>query len=238
MKKYLLLLAACLLLSACQSQKEEKPAISTPETEKVTVAITTETEKADVESQEPPTPPLLENFQATPQLSLFPRAGAFRPEDDDEKGLQFWRTFIDHLIRTSGPVKTAEDNIAFGFRAIKGLDSVGVFSPIAVKPNTSYEVSTEFTCDLSEGATAGIGLLEFDEFMWIGEQYSESMANEHQIGSQQGISLSGKVETQKQTFTFITSPKTTMIHLVFFRDGIQDRNPILIDNIEIKETVK
>ena len=186
----------------------------------------------------PPTPPIFEDFQGAPQLSLFPRAGAYRPANDDEQGLQFWNTYIDHLMRTSGPTKTggeADNNIAFGFRAIKGLDSVGVFSPIAVNPGTTYEVSARLTGNLAEGATAGIGLLEFNEFLWLGEQYPEALVKKHQIGRQLLSTATSAMDGLEQKATFTTNPKTHMIHLIFYRDGTQDRNPVLIDDIGIKE---
>lgn len=231
--KFLTILLFILSLTGCQSQTTEEQVVA-PKVEVPKQAKT----PTQAEEQEPPTPPLFENFQATPQISLFPRAGAFHPEAEDEKGIQFWRTYIDHLTRTSGPTQIgteAEPNIAFGFRAIKGLDSVGVFSPIAVSPETTYEVKALLSCNLTEGATAGIGVLEFKKFLWIGEQFSETMAKEHQVGTQQGIKLKGNVEKQSQSFTFTTGPRTKMIHLVFFRDGVQDRNPVLIDDIEINE---
>ncbi len=221
--KFLTILLFLLNLTACQSQTDK----AQPQTEKV-----------ELKEQTPPTPPLYEDFQASPQLSLFPRAGAFRPEDDDEQGLPFWRTYMEHLTRTSGPLKVGAEedtNIAFGFRAIKGLDSVGVFSPLAVEPGKTYEVKALISCDLTEEASAGIGVLEFKEFLWISDQFSESMAKEHQVGAKQGVKLSGKVEKQQQSFTFTTSPQTKMIHLLFFRDGAQDRNPVVIDDIGIIE---
>ncbi len=243
--KVLSIILLLLSLLACQSQTDEKQ----NKTAKVDAPTQVESgQETPQEPQEnsakkpptppsPPSPPIFENFQARPQLSFFPRAGAFRPANDDKEGLQYWRTYIEHLMRTSGPIKPEPDgdNIAFGFRAIKGLESVGVFSPLAVKPNTTYEVSVVISCDLTEDASAGIGLLEFKEFLWIGEQFSEEMAKEHQIGAQKGITLSGKIENQAKNFTFTTGPQTEMIHLIFFRDGAQDRNPVLIDDIAIDE---
>ncbi len=239
MKKYLYLLLVCsLFFTACQSENTDHSASLSQTSSPVTTSEATsdKTKENPAPQAVPPSPPLYENFQSRPQLSLFPRAGAFRPEDDDEQGLQFWRTYIDHMVRTSGPIKPDADaeNIVFGFRAIKGLDSVGVFATIAVKPSTSYAVSARFTCNLTEGASTGIGLQEFNKFMWIGEQYSESLARQTQLGTQQGFSLSGKVEKQLNTFTFTTGPETRMVHLIFFRDGSHDRNPVLIDDIEIK----
>jgi hypothetical protein len=233
--KLLTILLFILSLMACQSQSDNEQA----KTAKVEAPRTTE--KNISEEPNPPTPPLYEDFQASPKLSLFPRAGSFRPEDDDKEGLPYWSTYIEHLTRTSGPLKTGaetESNIAFGFRAIKGIDSVGLFSPIAVEPGTTYEVTAVFSCDLIEEASAGIGVLEFNQFLWIGDQFSESMAKEHQTGAQQGVKLSGKVESQQQSFTFTTGPQTKMIHLVFFRDGAQDRNPVVIDDIGIRALEK
>ncbi len=246
----LIILLILLSLIACQSQTDEtQPVPKKAEVSKAPEkAITTPTEpkKAEELSEEqeqpptPPTPPLFENFQEAPKISLFPRTGAFRPEDDDEKGLQFWRTYIDHLTRTSGPIKTgkddeAEKNIAFGFRSIKGIDSIGLFSPIAVTPDTTYQVEALFNCELKDGASTGIGILEFNEFLWIGEQFSESMAEKYQTGVQEGVQLTGKIDNQVQSFNFTTSPETKMIHLLFFRNGVEDRSPVVIDDIGIKE---
>jgi hypothetical protein len=253
--KLAIALIILLCLTACQTQTpDEKPpeqnlsekfrpeqAPKTPATAdelKSTTSAAATNDEVEIDRQEPPRPPLFEDFQGQPQMSLFPRAGAYRPELEDSQGLQFWRTYIDHLLRTSGPVKVdqeGQENIVFGFRAIKGIDSVGFFSPIAVHPSTRYEVRASVSCDLAPGATAGIGLLEFDKFQWLGEQFPESLSKKTQIGSRIGVSLREKVEKQPQTFSFTTGPKTAMIHLIFFRDGKHDRNMVAIDNISIKQ---
>ncbi|WP_020674954.1 hypothetical protein [Geopsychrobacter electrodiphilus] len=255
--KPLVALLFLLSLVACQSQNnDDLPAtktISPPAAQAVpaktdepptrattqeTTKLTPEVKNTDSKQQDPPRPPLFENFQGAPQLSLFPRTGAYRPEDNDTEGMQYWRTFIEHLLRTSGPTKAkgaTDGNISFGFRGIKGIDSVGFFSPIAVQPTTRYEIRTTFSCDLTAGATAGIGILEFNKFLWVGEQYPESLIKESQVGAQVGVRLKGKVEKQLQTFSFTTGPKTAMIHLIFFREGKPDRNTVTIDDISIKE---
>ena len=94
----------------------------------------------------PPTPPLLETFQGDPQLSLFPRLGDFRPEDDDER-LPFWKSYREHLLKISGVVKAdaVSSNRIFSFRGIKGIDSVAHFAPLAVQPNTRYRVRLSST---------------------------------------------------------------------------------------------
>lgn len=247
----LLLLAGCMLLAACESSHNDTssnptsppaPAVKPADQQDQAPPQTPSPEtQSEIEKQTPPAPPLSEDFQGKPKLSLFPRAGTYRPEDDNAKGIKFWLTYIDHLRRTSGPIKPdgdKSDNIAFAFRPIKGLDSVGYFSPIAVKPSTTYAVSARFNCDLPEGATAGVGVLEFDRFQWIGEQFSQSLAQKHQLASQPGISLSGKVDNKVEKFTFTTGAKTGMIHLVFFREGKHDRKPVIFDDISIKEVKK
>ncbi len=236
MRRYLFVLfASSILLVACQSEPKSATAPAAQKDLQPVNTLTSPEKKPPQAS--PPAPPLVENFQGRPQLSLFPRAGAYRPEDKDERELQFWKTYIDHLIRTSGPLKPDDksDNIAFGFRAIKGLDSIGFFSPIAVEPKTEYSVRVRFTCDLAQGAKTGVGLQEFSQFKWIGEQYPESLVKQLLLGTHRAIDLEGKVDGQLKDFTFTTGPDTAMIHLIFFRDGSHDRNPVIIDDIEISE---
>lgn len=182
----------------------------------------------------PPSPPLLETFDKDPVLSLFPRAGDYRPEEKDER-LPYWATFIDHLIRISGIVQHPQTgNRAWSFRGINTIDSVGWFSPVAVQPGTSYTVSFKLKAELPEGGSAGIGLLEFDEFLWVNEQYSESLAKKHIRCAQPGLHLTGAPDFEPQTFTFTTGPDTRMIHLVLFREGTHSRDGVLFDDIVIK----
>jgi hypothetical protein len=201
-----------------------------------TVAKTVKTEAAETSAstatKTPPTPPVSEDFQGEPQLSLFPRAGDFRPADDDER-LPFWATFIDHLTRMTG---VAEDktsgNRAWLFRAIDTIDSVGYFAPLAVEPSTTYEVSFKLNTELPDAASAGIGILEFDEFLWLPEQYTEATFKEHFRASQEGLRLTGTVKGS-HAFSFTTGPDTGMIHLTLFRDGPQDNKGLLFDDIKI-----
>ena len=68
----------------------------------------------------PPTPPILETFDAKPQLSLFPRLGDYRPEDTDKDRLPYWRSYLEHLQKISGVVKSdpTGGNRIFAFRTI------------------------------------------------------------------------------------------------------------------------
>lgn len=220
------------LLAGCSSPEKGS------ETAKST-GVPQPTVQKSTEEQAPPAPPLRETFDGEPRLSLFPRVSAFRPEDGDTEGLSYWGTFIDHLIRTSGLVEKAGrgGSRAWAVRSIKGIDSVAFFSPLAVKPQTAYRVSFALKCELPKEATAGVGVIEFDEFLWIGEQYPESLLRQHQTGAREGVRLKGKEEWKEHSFTFTTSPKTRMVHLILFRDGAEDRkHPVLFDDIRIEET--
>jgi hypothetical protein len=145
-----------------------------------------------------------------------------------------WATFIDHIVRTSGPVKVG-DETRFAFRSLADLNSVGFFLPLAVKPETSYRVSFKLWANLPEGGESGAGILEFDEFLWIGYQYPRSLSEQHFLRAQPGVTLRGDHKGATQSFTFQTGPQTRMIHLVFFREGNPSRNSIAIDDIEIRE---
>jgi len=229
------------LLAGCGSREREdekaspSAVSSAPGQEAAEAPATPATEIAEVQ---PPAPPMSENFDGEPQLSLFPRVSGSRPEDGDSEGLGFWKTYIEHLLRTCGVADQAgrDGSRAWLIRSIKGLESVAFFSPLAVKPETAYRVSFAFKGELPEGASAGIGILEFDEFLWIGEQYPESLMRDHQTGARDGVRLQGKQEWQDHSFTFTTAPKSRMIHLVLFRDGADDRKqPVFFDDIRIEE---
>ncbi len=190
-------------------------------------------EQATQPEQTTPRPPVFENFQGTPQLSLFPRAGDFRPADGSDR-LPYWSTFIEHLVKVTG---VAEEQVtgsrAWVFRSIKSIDSLGYFSPLGVEPQTAYQVSFTLAAELAEGASAGIGILEFNEFLWIPGQYTEETFKQHFRGSHEGKRLTG-TSKEEHTFTFTTGPETRMIHLVLFREGTHDRNSVMFDDIKIE----
>lgn len=217
------LLLVTLLAAACSRDEAPQP----PAAKESPPAAAT-----DSTPPPPPKPPIKEDFEGEPKLSLFPRAGDFAPEETDKEATGYWLTFIDHLLRISGPVKKA-DGRAFAIRGIKTIQSVGFFAPLAVEPNTDYRVAYRAWCKLPKGAATGIGYLEFNEFLWIGEQFQKSLSQKHFRGAREGVRLTGKQEGTLQQFTFRSGPETRMIHLVFFIEGETDRDPVLIDDIEI-----
>ncbi|PLX79551.1 MAG: hypothetical protein C0615_02295 [Desulfuromonas sp.] len=192
-------------------------------------------DQAEEQERIPPTPPLFEDFQAKPVLSIFPRVGDYQPAPDDERH-PFWLTFIDHLNKVSGLLSNREDgNKAWSFRSVNTIDSVAFFAPLKVEPATTYHVSYRIRAELPEDAKTGIGVLEFDEFLWDGEQYTEETTKKHLLRSSVGIELTGSIEWEERSFEFQTTPKTEMIHLVFYRDGAHSRDPVLIDDIRIEK---
>lgn len=230
----LLLASLLLLLAACQEEPPATTAAPAPPAPAPPEAAAAAT-RPDLE---PPRPPIFEDFQGQPQLSLFPRVGDFRPEDGSEKA-PFWITFIDHLVKVTGVAEEqATGNRAWSFRGIKSIDSVGFFAPLAVDPQTTYHVSFRITTDLAEGATAGIGVLEFDQFLWVGDQFTEAMYKEHFRGAREGVRQSGSQPWQERSFDFTTGPETRMVHLVLFREGTHDRNPVMFDDIRVETADK
>ena len=197
-------------------------------------AETESQEQLETSKQEAPQPPIFEDFQGAPQLTLFPRVGDVRPEENSDR-LPYWNTFIDHLVKVTG---IAEDqttgNRRWAFRSINSIDSVGYFSPLRVEPQTSYKISFEIAAELEEGASAGIGILKFNQFLWIPNQYTDETFKAHFRGSVEGKRLSGTI-TGTHTFTFTSGPDTRMIHIVLFREGTHDRNSVMFDNIGIEK---
>jgi hypothetical protein len=220
--------------STQKSSPEKQEAISSPEQEEVLAAVPPLEQQSEAEEQEPPRPPIFEDFQGSPQLSLFPRIGDFRPVDDSDR-LPYWNTFIEHLVKVT---RVAEDKETgrrgWAFRSIKSIDSVGYFSPVAVEPQSSYEVSFTLSAELEEGASAGLGILEFNEFLWVAHQYTEETFNQHYRGIHEGKRLT-ETGTGEYTIHFTTGPETHMIHIVLFREGTHDRNSLMFDNIRIEQ---
>jgi len=220
----------CLSSFACKS--EEKAAPPPP-----VVAKGAETKAPEAEPT-PPGVPVTETFEREPQLSLFARVASYRPADDDSEALGFWTTYIDHIQRTSGmrPQSGRDNSNGWVIHGIKGLTSVAFFAPLAVKPATRYHVSFDFKGELPKDASAGIGALEFKEFLWIGEQFTEELSKKYQSSVFPGIVVKSKSDWQSYSFDFTTSAQAGMIHLILYRDGNMDREkPVFFDNIAITE---
>lgn len=222
----ILLLCVVLAFLGCQEE--------VPQTELTEKPVPAEPVAEVEQAATPPTPPMLEDFQSNPKLSLFPRVGDFRPANEDDR-LPYWKTFIDHLAKVTGVVESPEDgNRAWSFRSINTVDSLGYFSPLAVEPATRYQVSFKLKAELPEEASAGIGIIEFNEFLWIGEQYSEETFNKHYRGVHEGVRLTGNIDWEEHSFTFTTGPETQMIHIILFREGAHERSGVLYDDIKIE----
>lgn len=220
----------CLFCFACKSEEKDTPQTPPPAKES--------TAKAPEAEPTPPGVPVTETFEREPQLSLFARVASFRPADDDSEALGFWTTYIDHVQRTSGmrPKAGRDDSNGWVIHGIKGMTSVAFFAPLAVKPETRYHVSFDYKGELPKDASAGMGALEFKEFLWIGEQFTEELSKEYQSGAFPGMAVKSKKGWQTYSFDFTTSPHAGMIHLVLYRDGNMDREkPVFFDNIAITE---
>ena len=185
----------------------------------------------------PPRPPIHENFDGRPQLSLFPRLGDFKPEEFDQNRLPYWRSYLAHLQKVTGVTskEAGGGNQSFAFRTIKGISSVGYFSPLAVEPNTVYKVAAQIKVELPKGGSAGIGVIGFDQFLWRGEQFTQTLDNKHRTETHAGVKLTESCDWTEQMFTFTTGPDTKMVHLVLFREGTANRKPMLLDDISIEK---
>jgi hypothetical protein len=235
---YIACLAMLVFPAGCS---EETPRTDTHEIQKdaqtvvaeevsVPAQMTVETETSD---KQPPRPPLREDFQGEPKLTFFPRAGNFQPPRHSQHHPD-WRTLINQLVKVTGVVENAADSSrGWVFRSIDSIDSVGYFSPVAVEPGRIYQVTFKLIADLPAGASAGVSILEFDEFLWIGEQYTEETYGKHFLHEREGRRLTGKGHGI-QSFVFSTGPETRMVHLVLFRDGTHDGNSLMFDDIEIR----
>jgi hypothetical protein len=225
----ILILVLCLSSFACTAEeKAAPPAVAKGEGAKAPAAEPT-----------PPGVPVTETFEREPQLSLFARVAAYRPPDTDSADLGVWTMDIDHIQRTSGmrPGSGRDNSNGWMMQGIKGMSSVAFFAPLAVKPTTRYHVSFDFKGDLPKDGSAGIRVLEFKEFLWIGEQFTEALSKKYQSGAYPCIAVKRKSDWLNYSFNFTTSPQAGMVHLVLYRDGNMDvEHPVFFDNIAMTES--
>ncbi|RMF46124.1 MAG: hypothetical protein D6751_05835, partial [Deltaproteobacteria bacterium] len=106
--------------------------------------------------------------------------------------------------------------------------------PLAVQPGQTYRISARIRCQLPDKVRTGIGVQEFDQFLWIGNQFDAEQEKQHLLRSKVGISLEGDHDWEDVTFDFTTGPKAGMIHLILFLDGPADRVPVLFDDLRIE----
>ena len=83
------------------AQKNKEAAKELMAASEQATSIEEKSSQTEQTNQEPPRPPIFEDFQGAPQLTLFPRAGDFRPEEGSDR-LPYWNTFIEHLIKVTG----------------------------------------------------------------------------------------------------------------------------------------
>jgi hypothetical protein len=233
----ILALFGIMSLLGCQSKEERGP---TQEKETAAQISQPSPEKNQQQDQPttpptPPTPPITETFEGSPQLSLFPRVADFQPEPDDSERLPYWRTFMEHIQKTSGVriVSKEPTNNALQIKSLDSIDSVAFFAPIAVEPGVSYDISLKFKGEMPAGGRAGIAALEFSEFLWIGDQFTESQTRQYQVGVIKGKDLESSAEWQEHSHSFTVGPKTKMIHLVFYRDAEDGKEAVFFDDIAI-----
>ena len=239
--RYLALLSSCLLLLwGCDAPPTSGSLATGPgrgDQPSASAAATAATEPEEATNKpKPPTPPLAENFDGDPQLSIFPRVGKARPDPADSQQTGIWAAYIDHLLRTSAvaPREPGSPDRALTFKGFQGIESLGFFSPLAVVPGTRYTVSFSARGELGDSAGAGIGLLEYREFLWIGQQFTEEELGKYLTGTNTGARMQSSNDWQDYQFSFTAGPDTRMIHLIFYLDGENDNRPVFFDNIRIE----
>jgi len=233
----LLLGCGLLALTACDSPPAPPASTTKPVATAAKESLAApEQPTGDSEQPRPPAPPLNENFDGDPQLSIFPRVGEVRPDPADSQQTGIWAAYIDHLLRTSAiaPGEGGSKDRALTFKGFQGVESLGFFAPLAVKPATRYTISFDCRGDLAEGVNAGIGVMEYREFLWIGEQFTRSENEKYLVGRQEGARAQGSKTMQNYQFSFQTGNETRMIHIVLYLDGMNGNNPVFFDNIRIE----
>jgi len=168
---------------------------------------------------------------------ILPYLGGYRPDEEDRAGLLAWSANMDYFTTISGIVQWIgrEGSAALSVRSIEDVVSAGYFIPMAVRPSTTYRVEFQMKSLLSLGGEAGAGMLEYDALLPSGEEFTLLANRNHRIGSNVYLRIRGERDWEKHTYTFKTSPRARMVHLLFFREGLHNREPVIFDDIVIRE---
>jgi spermidine synthase len=172
-----------------------------------------------------------------PLLPLFPRLGSHKPGDAEKEDLAVWAANMDYFADMSGIVSGSGVDGSAGFLIAKvaGPGSSAYFAPLAVKPSAEYVVEFAMKSETIPQGEAGVGVVEYDAFKPTGMQPSLADNERHLVGMQDKVRITGPRNWERHSFAFRTSPKTRMIHLILYRGGIYDRNPVVFDDIRIRE---
>jgi hypothetical protein len=171
------------------------------------------------------------------RLPLFPRLGGYRPDDSQGKDLAAWSASMDFFTGISGITVGAGKGGTKGLviKSIAGIASAGYFAPLSVKPSTTYTVEFSIKSDLTESGEAGVGRMEFDTLIPAVEELPRDLYLRHLLATRKEVTVRGKRDWDRYSFSFRTSARTRMAHLYFYIEGKHDRNPVVFDDIRISE---
>ena len=82
------------------------------------------------------------------------------------------------------------------------------------------------------------GLLEFREFLWIGQQFTQYEVRKYLLGDNSGARIHSSTDWDHYQFTFQAGPETRMIHLIFYLDGENGNDPVFFDDIRIEPATR
>jgi len=186
----------------------------------------------------PPSVDILETFDDKDRrVPVIPYLGGFRPEETDKTGFTIWSANMDHFSDVSGVVPGVGfgGSAALTVRSIPEIASVGYYIPLAVRPSTTYRVKFRMKSQLSIGGEAGAGIAEYDAILPLRAEPTLPVVREHRIGSKAYIRVPGEHGWEEYAFAFTSSKRARMVHLLFFREGLHTREPVVFDDIEIRK---
>ncbi len=172
-----------------------------------------------------------------PILPMFPRLGSHRPEAAQVQGFAVWAGNMELFAAGSGvvPKAGASGSAALKIVGVAGVGSAAYFAPVSVRPATQYQVEFHLKSGMNPRGEAGAGVVEYDAFLPAGEQPTQEVLRNHLVGMHDGVRVAGPRQWQRHAFSFRTSPRTRMVHLVLYREGEHDRGPVFFDDIRIAE---
>jgi spermidine synthase len=170
--------------------------------------------------------------------ALFPLLGNLAPGNGNREQTAVWEGYSDYFAAVSGVFRGVGISGSRGL-AVRSLPDVGTVAwlmPVMVHPSRSYTVDFSMKSELFWGGEGGVGWMAFDTSVTTPEEMTGIPFGAHLLQKQDAVRIRGAKDWNRYTFSFETPPGSQMVCLVFYREGLNEPEPLVFDDIRIRET--
>ena len=181
-----------------------------------------------------------EDFEASPQLPLIPRVAGidFGVDGSDQDRVAMRAAYELLFTRVSGvaPGMGLGGSAGLVLRWVPMSSLVGYAIPQVVKPSARYRVGwSMLNGALQPGEAVSVVVEQFDTVEATGMQFMMSYVNTHSVHRETMAQIDAAQPWTRHGFEFSTTPNTHMVHIVFFRSGAPNPEPVRFDDFTVED---